>query len=186
MHNVRLHRLRFCEGWGDWVKDMSAGEPIDGSVGEGWDEYLFYLVTQVQNRRVRDFSPTLESVGLTISHWRALSTINRLGGCLMSELAEFTTVDRTTLTRVVDQLVDAGLVQRAHLPDDRRLVRVELTERGGSVFAAAIDGLSTHSAQVLKGLSAEDLRHFRSVMQRIVRNIIPDDDLFRQVLHFSR
>lgn len=165
---------------------MGEGEPLDGSVGEGWDEYLFYLVTQVQNRRVRDFGPVLEAVGLTISHWRALSTINRLDGCLMSELAEFTTVDRTTLTRVVDQLVDAGLVHRAHSLDDRRLVRVEMTDHGREVFAKAIDGLSEHSRKVLRGLSEEDLRLFRSVLQRIVRNIVVDDDLFRQVLRFSR
>ena len=92
--------------------DIGRDDAPDGAVGEGFDEYLFYLLTQVANRRSRDFAPTLEAIGLSIPEWRALSVINRLDGCLMSELAEFTTVDRTTLTRTVDQLVKRDLVGR--------------------------------------------------------------------------
>jgi len=159
---------------------------LDGSIGEGFDEYLFYLITQVQNRRVRDFTPTLEALGLTISLWRTLSTINRLDGCLMSELAEFTTVDRTTLTRTVDQLVDLELVARCATPDDRRLVRVELTARGRSVFAQSAQQLAQHNRRVLGDLSSQDLRTLRSLLQRLLRNIIEDDALFEQVLAFRR
>lgn len=159
---------------------------LDGSVGEGFDEYLFYLITQVHNRRVRDFSPMLETLDLSISHWRALSTINRLDGCLMSELSEFTTVDRTTLTRTVDQLVEMGLAERRALPDDRRLVRVELTGQGKGVFARAVEGLLEHNGRTLDGLSPEDLRTLRGLLQRLLRNIVRDEDLFLQVLAFTR
>jgi DNA-binding MarR family transcriptional regulator len=161
-------------------------EQLDGSIGEGFDEYLFYLVTQVQSRRVRNFTPALDALGLSIAHWRALSAINRLGGCLMSELAEFTTVDRTTLTRTVDQLVDCGLVMRSTSADDRRLVRVDLTEQGRSVFAMAMDALVQQHEQTLKGLDPQELRMLRSLLQRILRNLVPNDALFSQVLNFKR
>ena len=166
--------------------DQGSGGLLDGSVGEGFDEYLFYLLTQVQNRRVRDFSPMLDAQGLTIAHWRALSTVNRLDGCLMSELAEFTTVDRTTLTRTVDQLVEMGLVEREATAADRRLVRVALTPTGRSVFAKAVDGLLDHNRRALAGFTPEELRTLRALLQRLLRNLVRDDDLFPQVLHFSR
>ena len=168
------------------MQKTSEDDWLDGSIGENFDEYLFYLITQVQNRRVRDFTPALESLGLTISLWRALSTINRLGGCLMSELAEFTTTDRTTLTRSVDQLVELALVERCASPDDRRLVRVELTERGRSVFARSVERLAEHNQRVLGDLSPEDLRALRALLQRLLRSIVKDDALFEQVLNFSR
>jgi DNA-binding MarR family transcriptional regulator len=161
-------------------------ETLDGSIGEGQDEYHFYLITQVHSRNVRDFSPVLDRFGLTIALWRSLSTINRLGGCLMSELSEFTTVDRTTLTRTVDQLVDMNLVARCTTPDDRRLVRVELTEHGRAVFAASIERLGEHNEHILAGLSPEEMRTLRALLQRILRNIVKDDGLFRQVVNFSR
>ncbi len=159
---------------------------LDGSTGEGFDEYVFYLITQVQNRRVRDFSPVLESLGLTIALWRAMSTISRLEGCLMSELAEFTTSDRTTLTRAIDQLVDLGFVQRRTSPDDRRLVRVELTDQGRSVYAESVDRLAEHNERVFDDLSPEHLRTLRALLQRMLRNIVRDDKLFEQILAFRR
>jgi DNA-binding MarR family transcriptional regulator len=168
------------------LQNKSEAGRLDGSIGENFDEYLFYLITQVQNRRVRDFTPALESLGLTISLWRALSTINRLGGCLMSELAEFTTTDRTTLTRSVDQLVELALVERCASPDDRRLVRVELTERGHGIFAQSVQRLAEHNPRVLGDLSPEELRTLRALLQRLLRNIVRDDALFDQVLNFRR
>ena len=115
-----------------------------------------------------------------------MSTINRLDGCLMSELAEFTTTDRTTLTRTVDQLVQAGLARRGALPEDRRLVRVELTEKGREIFARALEALETHNRTALRGFSVDELEQLRSLLQRKLRNVIEDDELYRQVVTFSR
>lgn len=169
------------------MRDDGGGPtPIDGSVGEDFEEYLFYLVTQVQNRRVRDFTPELEALGLTIAHWRALSTVNRLAGCLMSELSEFTTVDRTTLTRTVDQLVEMELVERCPTPDDRRTVRVQLTPHGRRLFDASIARLEKHNQRLLAGFSAEELCVLRALLQRLLCNIVSDDALYRQVVSFSR
>lgn len=166
--------------------DGPAPALLDGSIGGEIDEYLFYLVTQVQNRRIRDFAPSLDTLGLSIAHWRALSTINRLEGCLMSELAEFTTIDRTTLTRTVDQLVEMGLVERCTTPDDRRTVRVVLTPHGESVFRTSLDRLRDHNGRILTGFSAEEMRTLRALLQRLLCNIVRDETLYRQVCSYSR
>ena len=168
------------------MSDVTEAEPLDGSVGDGSDEYLGYLFTQVQNRRVRAVAPELEALGLSTPLWRAMSTINRLDGCLMSELAEFTTADRTTLTRTVDQLVDGGLARRSALPEDRRLVRVQLTEKGREIYARVVKALEAHNRTTLSGFSAAELKTLRSLLQRKLRNVVADDELFVQVLHFRR
>ena len=162
-------------------------ETLTGDVGEGFDEYIFYLLYQVTNRRNRDFAAPLEALGLTPPLWRAMSTINRLGGCLMSELSEFTTVDRTTLTRVVDQLVKSGWVARGASASDRRQVVVSLTDEGHAVFDRAVEALRDHNAGVLAGLCEEEIRTVRAGLQKVLRNIAgSNESLFRQLLHFSR
>lgn len=166
--------------------DSETPSLLDGRVGAGFDEYLFYLFTQIYNRRNRDFAPALETIGLTIAEWRAMSVINRLDGCLMSELAEFTTVDRTTLTRTVDQLVKTDLVVRGVCPEDRRQVRVTLTAKGKGCFAEAVEALKGHNRRALHGLSESDLTTLRALLQRILVNIVDDEERFRQVLTFER
>lgn len=168
------------------LRDGEETWPLDGSIGEDFEEYPFYLLTQVQNRRARGFVPALEALGLSLSQWRSLAVINQLNGCLMSELSEFTTTDRTTLTRTMDQLVEAGLVERCHSADDRRLVRVELTSAGKACYEAAVAALVDYNAKALAGLSAEEQRLLRSLLQRVLHNIVPDPELFEQLLHFSR
>ncbi len=166
--------------------ELSIESLPDGQVGEGFDEYLFYLITQVSNRRSRDFAPVLESMALSMPEWRALSVINRLGGCLMSELSEFTTVDRTTLTRTVDQMVASNLVCRNASCTDRRQVMVIMTAHGRTLFARSLDALKSHNARMLDGLSDTDQRALRALLQRILMNIVQDPEHFRKVVNFER
>jgi DNA-binding MarR family transcriptional regulator len=168
------------------VFDGDRSNEPDGRVGEGFDEYLFYLFVQTVNRRNRDFAPALDEICLSLTAWRAMSVINRLGGCLMSEMAEFTTVDRTTLTRTVDQLVKQDVVRRVESPTDRRQVRVELTEHGRALFDHALGALKAHNTHALRGLSAEDLTTLRALLQRILKNLVPDEALFQKVMRFER
>ena len=159
---------------------------LDGRIGSGFDEYLFYLFVQTVNRRNRDFAPKLSDVSLSLADWRALSVMNRLDSCLMSELADFTTVDRTTLTRTVDGLVKRGLAARSASAQDRRQVRVEMTEKGRSCFTEALGALRTHNRQALDGLSEANLQQLRALLQRILRNIVQDKEQFERLIRFER
>ncbi|MBN4678546.1 MarR family transcriptional regulator, partial [Pandoraea nosoerga] len=75
---------------------------------------------------------------LSLPKWRAILTIQRIPCCSMGELSAYTTVDRTTLTRTVDQLVAEGLVQRVATPNDRRQVHLVLTDLGAEAYQAAV------------------------------------------------
>src|SRR5678815_30765 len=108
---------------------------------EAPEEWFFYLMFQTVRRRDQAFAGALEAIGLNLPKWRAMSVIHRLSGCTMNELAEFTTIDRTTLTRTADQLIDAGLVSRGGLAGDRRIVRLAMTPEGERLFNKALQGM---------------------------------------------
>jgi DNA-binding MarR family transcriptional regulator len=105
-----------------------------------------------------------------------LSVISRLSGCTMNELAEFTTIDRTTLTRTADQLIEAGLVSRGGLPGDRRIVRLELTEKGEAAFELALVEMRRFNSEALEGVSAEDQAHLRDTLRVVIGNITGSGD----------
>ena len=93
---------------------------------------IYLLNTLVAVSRVRDaeLERELRPHGLTVMRYRSLAVIWRLGSCTMSELAIMSASDRTTLTRTVDQLAEAGLVNRAHIAGDRRKVQLSATPAG--------------------------------------------------------
>ena len=138
---------------------------------EAPEEWFFYLMFQTVRRRDQAFAGALETMGLNLPKWRALSVISRLGGCTMNELAEFTTIDRTTLTRTADQLIGADLVSRCGLPGDRRIVRLEMTEKGEAAFETALVEMRGFNRQALEGVSAEDQDHLRGTLRAVLANI---------------
>ena len=143
---------------------------------EAPEEWFFYLLFQTVRRRDQAFGGALEALGLNMPKWRALSVINRLSGCTMNELAEFTTIDRTTLTRTADQLIDAGLVARCGLPGDRRIVRLEMTEKGEVTFAKAMTAMRRFNREALEGVSSEDQDHLRDTLRAVLANITGSAD----------
>jgi DNA-binding MarR family transcriptional regulator len=68
--------------------------------------------------------------GLTLSQWSAMVSIDNNGSLRIGDLAERERVSAPTATRVVAGLEEAGLLQRASDPTDRRIAHVSLTEEG--------------------------------------------------------
>ena len=143
---------------------------------EAPEEWFFYLMFQTVRRRDQAFAGALEAMGLNLPKWRAMSVINRLSGCTMNELAEFTTIDRTTLTRTADQLIEAGLVSRGGLPGDRRIVRLAMTPEGERLFNKALQSMRAFNTRALEGVSAEDQDHLRATLRAVLANITGSED----------
>lgn len=79
----------------------------------------------------------------------------------MHELAERVVLSRSTLTRLVDRLETAGLLQRQRSTSDRRGAYAVLTEAGMEAMRAAWPiysrGIATHFARHLSSTEAEVL-----------------------------
>jgi DNA-binding MarR family transcriptional regulator len=73
-------------------------------------EYAGYLLQLAARLREAALERHLAPLGLTIARGHVLGVIRRLKACTMGELAFFTTIDRTTLTRIIDQFFAQGLV----------------------------------------------------------------------------
>lgn len=142
---------------------------------EAPEEWFFYLLFQTVRRRDLAFGAALGTLGLNMPKWRALSVIGRLSGCTMNELAEFTTIDRTTLTRTADQLIDAGLVARGGLAGDRRIVRLEMTAAGEAAFERALVEMRRFNREALKGVAPEDQGQLRDTLRAVIANITGSD-----------
>jgi len=68
--------------------------------------------------------------GLSPAQASALGAVNRLGSPTLGELAAIEQVQPPTMTRIVANLADAGMVTRITDVDDRRSARVRITPAG--------------------------------------------------------
>lgn len=140
----------------------------EGEFPLGVSEYFFYLLYQAARQRDLLSDRMMKATGLNVGRWRALAVIRRVENCTMSELALLSAVERTTLTRSVDQLVAQGLVERWTPPADRRQVNLGLTEKGEQVYAEAVQVLLDNNAGALDGLDPDSIREATRVLQNVV------------------
>jgi DNA-binding MarR family transcriptional regulator len=119
------------------------------------------LVARAERLLARRFAPVLAAAGLSIDGWRVVCLLADGEGHPMTEVASRAFLPPASLTKLVDQLVDANLVYRRVDDLDRRRIRAHLTPRGHrsherlrSELAADLAGLSLAGAeqQLLAGL----------------------------------
>jgi DNA-binding MarR family transcriptional regulator len=140
------------------------------------EAHVFYLFTQIFGRRNRHLTDQLKPLRITVPKWRVLAVLHERPNCTMNRLADLTTVDRTTLTRTLDQMVRDGLVARRADRQDRRRARLHLTPRGIEAFRLVLPRVIEQNERAVRGLSARELAAFRATLHRMVRNLDPDYD----------
>lgn len=105
------------------------------------------------------------SPGLRTPQLRALLRVARDEGLSMGDLARQLGVSFAAATQVVEQLVDLALLTRERSAQDRRVVRLKLTEQAHTHIDAAIARRSQQVQEVCVQLSPEEARAFARGME---------------------
>lgn len=135
------------------------------------DSHVFYWLTQVIGARDRELTQGLREFGLRVPEWRALAALYARRTCTMSELADLATIDRTTLTRTVDRMQDAGWLSRIADDHDMRVTRLELTASGRKLFDKVWPAVQRLNELALAGLPKADIQQLHSTLERMRANL---------------
>jgi DNA-binding MarR family transcriptional regulator len=108
-------------------------------------------------------------MGLILSLGQAL---NQSGEPMtMGDLGRALNVPLSTATRIVDLLVKNGSVQRLPDPDDRRVVRVGLTENGTALYGV-IDRVIYHRVErMLRPFSPDERETLIALLRKLVTGL---------------
>jgi DNA-binding MarR family transcriptional regulator len=137
-----------------------------------FSEYLPYLINRVGWLLVVDFGQnTLAHHRLSIAMWRVLAVLANDGGQRQVDVAARTSIDVSTLSRVVTRLVKMGLVTRTRSATNNREVVVRLTPKGSAVLARVIPQAIALERRAIAGVPAEDLRVVRRSLRRMYQNL---------------
>lgn len=75
-------------------------------------------------------SERLVRLGISMAQLNILYTLHRSGEMPMRRLAEVLNVSDSNATGLVDRMEERGLIERTRVPEDRRVVRVRITQDG--------------------------------------------------------
>ena len=103
--------------------------------------------------------------------YRACSSIYPKGNITMGEFSNALSVPLSTATRIADWLVDHNYIQRLPDADDRRIVRVSLTETGKELFEVIDRYIRQRMSQILANLTNEERTILLTLVSKVVSGL---------------
>jgi DNA-binding MarR family transcriptional regulator len=87
-----------------------------------------------------------------------------------SDLCKGISYDAGAMTRMIDRLEEKGLLRRSRDPGDRRLVNLELTEKGNAALPRMRDSSMRVLNRFLQGFTKAEARQLESFLTRMLEN----------------
>jgi len=106
---------------------------------------------------------------------KVLGFFGRHPGATQSDLAQHSGRDKAQLARLIKGLRDRGLLAAEVDQDDRRNVRLSLTDAGQAIQRTLRQQARRLSAQAVSGLSAAEREQLLTLLRRVKGNLDPQD-----------
>jgi DNA-binding MarR family transcriptional regulator len=130
-------------------------------------EAILYLYTE-SRRLTKEVARQVELTGPQLT---VLKLLEGVGDLSLSALSERIRAQNSTVTGIIDRMEREGLVVRARSTEDRRVVNIRLTEKGGRIArAVSIEPMEIFRA-ALQTLSARETRDLLAILTKVARAV---------------
>jgi DNA-binding MarR family transcriptional regulator len=138
---------------------------------------LGLLVHDVGRLLRRRIDAKAQALGLTSAQWRVLSSVFRAEHLNQEPLNQATLADQMdvepiTLSRQIDRMQAAGLIERRPDPGDRRAYRLFLTEQARPLVAEFRTVASDCINEAIAGVTDAEIELVSDVLSRIRANLV--------------
>lgn len=132
-----------------------------------------FLMAKVHQVSGRVFAGRLRAAGIEINpaQGRILFALWQQDGIPIQILKERTSLEKSTLTSMIDRLEEAGLVRRRPSPDDRRHILIERTEKDRALERAYKSVSKEMTELYYRGFGDGEIERFESYLRRIFENL---------------
>jgi DNA-binding MarR family transcriptional regulator len=132
---------------------------------------LPYLLNRAGVRIGDAFSSELNRFNITLPMWRVLASLLHEDGQRMTDLADHTSTDVSTLSRLVASLEKKHLVDRTPGAEDRRSVTVRLTRSGRDLGERIVPLADLYERIALANIPPEEIALLKRHLKQIYANI---------------
>ena len=131
-------------------------------------------VTSISKHLGRGFEETLADHGLNYGEYRLLlrlATRSDKNSMSAGELSRALLLSSGAMTNRLDQLEKAALIRRCPDPNDRRGVRIELTDKGKTTIDDAVAEQAKKEIDILSVLSTRELTSLNQLLRKVLSSL---------------
>ena len=136
------------------------------------ENFVPYLINRVGAALVARYEVELKRYGLSIAMWRVLVALSHNGSQRQIDIADMTSIDVSTLSRLVTRMIRMGIVSRTRSDTNNREVTVELTAKGRAQLNRLMPIGRAMEHEAVAGLSGADLAATRAALRHMYDNLV--------------
>ena len=123
------------------------------------------------HRSMRNFIHYARKSGLTMSHMGALFHIHREGRCGVTELGNHLDVSSAAASQMLERLVQQDLILRMEDPDDRRVKKIVLTDKGERLLKDGIRARQSWVEELTQTLAPDEKDTIRVSLKVLIEKV---------------
>lgn len=135
------------------------------------DNYIPYLLNRAGARIAQSFSDEMRALGTTLQAWRVLAALRDRDGPRVSELSDRTSIEISTLSRVLDGMETQGLITRRRAADDGRVVTLHVAPAGRRLTDRIVPIAERYERVAVTGLSSSETETLKHLLRRVYANM---------------
>ncbi|MEQ9641662.1 MAG: MarR family transcriptional regulator [Alphaproteobacteria bacterium] len=134
-------------------------------------DYVPYLLNRAGSRIADDFGQVARDEGLSLQMWRVLAVLHHREPRPVGEIAEWATIEVSTLSRILRTMENQRLVHRRRFAGDYRKVLVSRTHEGRAATEKLVPVALAFESLATAGFSAEEVETLKSLLRRLFDNL---------------
>ncbi len=135
------------------------------------DDYIFYLMSHVEDLYSAGMAKTLARNGISRSMWRCLATLAEYDGSSIGELGHKALIKQSTVSRILDRMERSGLIRRRPRDVDERITEIHLTAAGREMLDQVLGIAGQVYARATLGIGAREIEQLRKTLKRMHENL---------------
>ncbi len=143
-------------------RSLAATEPVFRAVGR--------LIKQVFSSLVRGVDQHMQPLELTAMQWEPILLLKLERADTVAALARESNVNCGAMTRMLDRLEEKQLVRRRRSVNDRRVVHLELTDKGRRVGDEIQPLINAELKRHLRGFNDKEISTLADFLRRMLEN----------------
>lgn len=135
------------------------------------DKWVGHISENAMKQITEAFGRRLQNSGITRVQWIALYYVKTKNKISQRDLSNLMNIMDSSAGRLIDRLERDGLIQRERNNADRRIICINLTEKGDKLISDLLPIGIQFNDDLLEGITEEDLMIYEKVLKKMISNI---------------
>ena len=130
-----------------------------------------YLLNRVGVRMGELFSRRIVAYGVTLPMYRVMAALWETPDQRLGDLAAMTSIELSTLSRLIGTMKRKGLVSRTRLKDNARTVAINLTAKGATLVEELMPIAIHYEDVAVRNFSPKEIAELKATLGKIYGNL---------------